>query len=131
MSVQALQRACREGAVRAVRNLGMNWISCDARGRWRGWAPVSRAFRRSGVATPALQADQLHEGAKRLFILVEGFNHGPTGGPDPTPVPDDRSAAEERRLYAGRIEPAHVVRGVYALEMNWTVIDALHAENRA
>lgn len=120
-----------EGVVRAVGNLGMNWISCNARGRWRGWALVSCAFRRSGVATAALQADQFHEGAKRLFILVEGFNHGSTGGPDPPPVPDDRSAAEERRLYASRIEPAHVASGVYALEMNWTVIDVLHAENRA
>ena len=66
-----------------------------------------------------------------ILILVESLDHGPAGGPDPPPVPDDRRATEERRLNACRIEPAHVVCGVYALEVNRTDIIALHAGNRA
>lgn len=66
-----------------------------------------------------------------ILILVEGFDHGPAGSPDPAPVPDDRCTPEERWLNARRIEPAHVVRRVYALEVNRTAIIALHAGDRA
>ena len=48
----------------------------------------------------------------------EAARHEPAGTADPTPFPEQRPFAKQRRLQGHRVEPGHVAGGIGAGEMD-------------
>ncbi len=71
------------------------------------------------------------ERGRRLFRLVEGLHHRLAIRSDATPIPNERRAAEQRRLKRKRVEAPHVQVRINAMQMELFGILAGHVVSLA